>query len=304
MNWKLQVEAFQESIEDFRKYVRANNYKNGKAYVSAVLEMMSWMEKRGMSKPEEVSKDMLLEYFNYLMGRESRLGKPLSESHLKNCAYSIELYLDMLLASGKMTKGIRVPRKVLKGEKAQRDVLTLDEIKLVYQATESNIERVILSLGYGCGLRRSEIMKLDLGDIRFKTRELFVREGKGRKFRTLLMDQRVMDDIQNYIRTERHDLLKKKKTHEKALLINWSGNRMSGNTLNKRLLKIVDRVEDEGLQEKHITLHCLRHSIATHFLDRGVGMEFIQRFLGHAELDTSQIYAMKKKLNKYKELRK
>ena len=297
----LQIEEFNTSVEGFRSYLNAKNYSNRESYIYCVVEMLEWMEKKGIGTIKSIHRSLLLDYFHYLMGRPSKLGGYLSESHLKNNAYAVELFFDMLLQNGIVERGVRVPRKIMKGKKSERQTVTLEELKTIYDATESPIERAIISLAYGCGLRRSEITMLDLDDMRFKTSELFVREGKGRKFRTVLMNENVIEDLQNYIKSQRFDLLKKRKSYEKALLINKVGKRMSGDSLNAKLKAVITRVGDPILQEKNITLHCLRHSVATHFVEKGVGMEFIQRFLGHSELDTSQLYAMKRQsMQKYK----
>lgn len=298
---ELQIEEYKELVEDFKSYLNANNYKNRNSYVAFIVEMLKWIEKKGLGSAQEIKRTHLLDYFNYLMGRENRLGGYLGESHLKNHAYGIELFFDMLLQNGEVERGVRVPRKILKGKSSEREVLTVDEMSILYHSTETAIERAIISLAYGCGLRRMEIAQLNMEDFRFTTKELFVRKGKGNKFRTVIMDQIVIRDLQDYIKTERFDLLKRKKTHEKALLINKIGERMSGDSLNNKLKSVIERTEEPSIKDRRITLHSLRHSIATHFHEKGVGLEFIQRFLGHSEIDTSQLYAKKRKeANKYK----
>ncbi len=75
-----------------------------------------------------------------------------------------------------------------------------------------------------------------------------------------------------------------------ALLINKYGNRMHGQGLERRLQHLLTLVDDEILREKHVTPHCLRHSIATHLLQQGMKIEDIQQFLGYSSLKSTQIY--------------
>lgn len=294
----LQVQEFEEAIEDFRTYLNAYNYANARSYVYCVLEMLEWMEQKGLGAIIEIRVANIKQYFSYLMKRPSKLGGYLGESHLKNNGFSVELFFRMLLENGKVEKGVRVPRKILKGKWKERASVTMEELKKLYETTETPIERAIISLAYGCGLRRSEIARLNLADIRFTRHEIHIIRGKGEKYRVQLMNEKVEKDIKEYIMDQRSQLLKKKGSRENALFINRIGYRMSGDSLNEKVKNVVARTKDPALIEKSITLHCLRHSIAMHFVEKGVGMEFIQRFLGHSEIDTSQIYAQKRLINK------
>jgi site-specific recombinase XerD len=67
--------------------------------------------------------------------------------------------------------------------------------------------------------------------------------------------------------------------------------------LNKLIRKIIERTKDSLLREKHITLHCLRHSIATHMVDNGAGIDFVRQFLGHQDINTTNRYAIQRKRN-------
>jgi site-specific recombinase XerD len=108
------------------------------------------------------------------------------------------------------------------------------------------------------------------------------------------MSDSIIRDIRDYIINERHEYEKKGRV-ESALFLNEYGSRVSGDYHNKRIKILVAKTENELLIGKEITLHCLRHSIATHLLDGGASFEFVRAFLGHSEFDTVHIYSRRRK---------
>ena len=140
-------------------------------------------------------------------------------------------------------------------------------------------EKALLHIFYGCGLRRSEGVALSVKDLDFASMVLYVRIGKNQKRRVVPMSSQIVTDLRNYINQERK--------HEKgALLLNKSKQALTGNTANKYLKQLLERV---GI-DKQISLHSLRHSIATHLLDNGVSIEEVRDFLGHRYLEATAIY--------------
>jgi integrase/recombinase XerD len=129
---------------------------------------------------------------------------------------------------------------------------------------------------------------------------LIVRFGKYDKRREIAIPERVIADLRDYLINERHSYFKKKNNiPNAAFLLNKKGARMTGAYVNERLKELILITNDTTIINKEISLHNLRHSIATHLLDNGASMEYIQRFLGHADLDTVHIYT---KRRKYKQL--
>jgi len=146
-------------------------------------------------------------------------------------------------------------------------------------------ERVILSLFYGCGLRRSEGELLNLKDVSFKSGLLYIRKGKGGKRRAVPMSEKVIEDIKIYVEQERKWTVK-----SDALVFNKRGNRMSGDSYSRLLKELLKKAE----MTNQITLHSLRHSIASHLLERGLSVEYVRDFLGHKHLESTQIYTHNK----------
>jgi integrase/recombinase XerD len=192
-------------------------------------------------------------------------------------------------------KGIIVknPMSVLtfsiKKEKPRpKSVLHISEVLELYRHTETLQERAFLSLCYGCGLRSMELTAMNLEDLRLTENYIIVPHGKGNRKRLIPVNQRIRTDIEQYILHERGMYLKNE--HQKALFINTFGERIRRYTFVKILKKIIERTENKKINQKEIRLHHLRHSIATHLLEQGVGLEQVRNFLGHSKLESTEIY--------------
>lgn len=193
----------------------------------------------------------------------------------------------------------------------ERNILNIGEVKKLYEATflpqrqnpiaMGQRDRAIIAIFYGCGLRRSEGKNLNITDIDLQKRLLFVRKGKGNKQRYVPVAAKHLTDIKDYLQEGREWFLynhadsynhaangkpyeKKKAADDIAFFISQNGNRM--NEFYQRLEQMKLRAEIT----KSVTLHGLRHSIATHLLQSGMDIEEIAKFLGHASLASTQIY--------------
>jgi len=101
------------------------------------------------------------------------------------------------------------------------------------------------------------------------------------------MSKTVMKDVSNYFYKER---LQQESKDPKAFIIHSKARRMQKGTYNKILRKLIDRTENENIKMKQISIHNLRHSIATHLIEQGVPLERVREFLGHSQLETTEIY--------------
>jgi integrase/recombinase XerD len=182
-----------------------------------------------------------------------------------------------------------------------RDItfLTEEEIKQLYKATEiesnhpkqesfNSRDRAMLTVFYGCGLRRNEGVHLSVDDINFDRRILHVRKGKNYKERLVPFSKNSSQHLQEWVYDHRPGLVKSQK--EGSLFIGRMGTPMLGGSLYTRLKLLQLNTENIELQQKNIGLHALRHSIATHLLANGMELQKIQRFLGHSSLESTQIY--------------
>jgi integrase/recombinase XerD len=149
-------------------------------------------------------------------------------------------------------------------------------------------DRALLVIFYGCGLRRNEARHLDVGDVDLDRKLVHVRKGKARKERFVPISTTSVRHLEEWIVEGRSQLLKDRK--EGALFITTFGKRMGDQTMANRMEAVQRMTDDQRMKEPPITLHGLRHSIATHLLQSGMSLEKIARFLGHSSLESTQIY--------------
>ena len=142
----------------------------------------------------------------------------------------------------------------------------------------------MLELLYGAGLRVSELVSLDLVHCNFEAG--FIRcLGKGNKERIVPLGRQAAAALARYLKTERPKLLVRRPDTQ-ALFVNRRGGRLT----RQRVWQVLRHYADAGLLGKRISPHTLRHSFATHLLERGADLRIVQELLGHANISTTQRY--------------
>ncbi|MFY0602151.1 MAG: tyrosine-type recombinase/integrase, partial [Cyclobacteriaceae bacterium] len=178
-------------------------------------------------------------------------------------------------------------------------VLTETEIQHLYKATNRETDhprqasfnardKALLTIFYGCGLRRNEGVHLGIDDINYERRILHVRKGKNYKERFVPFNKNGSKMLQDWVYDHRPQLLKDNRIS--SFFIGYGGKPMQPHALYRRLKHLQLATESIELQQKQLGLHTLRHSIATHLLQHGMELQKIQRFLGHSSLESTQIY--------------
>jgi site-specific recombinase XerD len=143
----------------------------------------------------------------------------------------------------------------------------------------------MLAVFYGCGLRLNEGASMELSDINEPSKVLHVRKGKHYKERLVPIAEKNLQEMRLYRDYARKELLQGQGSTYFFIVTN-KGTQMSKQSLYIRIKKLVRKA---GIKKK-VGTHTLRHSIATHLLQSGMKLERIQQFLGHATLDSTQIY--------------
>jgi integrase/recombinase XerD len=248
-----------------------------------VREFLSFTENKPI---REIHKEDILNFYEYLEERPNRQSPGgLSSKMIGHYIYALRLFFEYLEQSGEIIANPISSLTFERPESRPREILTREEIHALYETTETLKEKAVIHLFYGCGLRKSEGTRLNIKDIHFRNRILYVREGKGSKRRAVPMTEKICEDLKNYYHHERGKYLKREKETE-ALIINRRGKRMQGKSYSSLLKQLIQKA---GIQ-KGISLHSLRHSIASHLLESGMSMEYVRDFLGHKHLETTQLY--------------
>jgi integrase/recombinase XerD len=238
-----------------------------------------------------VEQEKVKSFFEYLQSRplQKRIGA-LSEMMISHYVYALKTFFSWLEVTEQIDYNPISGMKFKRPKQNQREPLSTAEIKQLFEAADSLKQTALLHIFYSCGLRRSEGEALNISDVHFKNQLLYVREGKGAKRRVVPVTAQVSKDLEGYYLNDRTKDKANKAADEQAFFLNKIGNRMSGDQLNKLLKGLVEK----SAIQKEITLHHLRHSIATHLLQSGMGMEYVRDFLGHGFLETTQLYAKPK----------
>lgn len=218
--------------------------------------------------------------------KSKQTGELLKNSTLNGIIRSLKLFSQFLdeTSLGRLTIDLPYEPK----EIPEREILTQDEIKALYNAADETIlglrDRAILSIYYGCGLRSKEGQFLELKDIILDRKLVHVRKGKQYKERYVPFVQKQMTDFKLYLQECRPELTTAQT--QNWFLLNNKGNQTNSSFLLKRIKQLVELAEIK----KDIGLHTLRHSIATHLMQSGMKIESISQFLGHKNLDSTQRY--------------
>jgi site-specific recombinase XerD len=277
--------------ESFEKWMKTLEYAPTTVYASVgyVRDFFFYLKSKGITSLEQVKPAVITGYHEHLQTRPYK-NKPgaLSQNYIANNINALKRFNRYLQVTGRGNLEINLQTPVDKS--TSRAILTPAEIKALYKTCGSDYigirDRAILSIYYGCGLRKNEGAALDVTDILLKENRVYVRKGKNYKERYVPMTVAVREDLENYIYVAREKILSFKNIKPQALFLSRYVKRMCGNAVMERVHKLVK----EAKIQKEAGLHTLRHSIATHLLQAGMTLEEVKQFLGHSSLESTQIY--------------
>jgi len=178
---------------------------------------------------------------------------------------------------------VNIPRA--KKEKKLPVVLSKEEIKFMINSIKNKKHQCILQLLYGSGLRVSEVIKIRMADFDFERKLLHIKQSKGNKDRYTIFSEKLTDVLKEQ---------QKIKDINSYLFTGYDG---TSSLCSVSINKIVKQASENIKINKNISAHSLRHSFATHLLEDGVSIRYIQKLLGHAKLETTQIYTQVTNLN-------
>ena len=216
---------------------------------------------------ETLSKEELLNYFEYLV--QKGYSKSAQNQHIN----AIKFYYEKYLEKEKQYYFIDRPIK----DKKLPVVMSKEEVQQLLNQVHNLKHKTILILIYSCGLRISELINLKIKDIDSKRMLIQIRNSKGNKDRQVQLTNQILVLIKKYY----------KSYFPKEFLFNGMH---GGKYSSASIQKIIKRMALRAGIRKNITPHTLRHSFATHLLEDGIDIRYIQTILGHSNIQTTQIY--------------
>lgn len=269
--------------EKFRTHLQQLGYSKSSCQMLPEC-LCSFLEYHNLSAIESATQNHIQSFYDWLHQRPNRRKSGgLSDNYIYHHIYALKLFFRYCEEIGEIKYNPISAMKFKRPEYSEREPLSKNEVQELFKASISKKETAILHLFYSCGLRRSEVVALNIKDLHLKEKLLFVRKGKGAKRRAVPMAEKVVKQLEDYYLHCRHTA---QTDLQEAFILNQKNRRMSGNSYNIVLKRIV---KNSSLQ-RNVTLHQLRHSIATHLLESGLPVESVRDFLGHKHLESTQIY--------------
>lgn len=167
--------------------------------------------------------------------------------------------------------------KTPKIKKSTPVVLTKDEINKLFSVIKNNKHLLMMKLYYGSGFRLSEAINLRVKSIDFDENIIWVRDGKGGKDRMSILSSEMSNNLREFCQY---------KSKDDFVFVNSRGNPLSPRSVQK----VIEKAKIEANISKDVHIHTLRHSFATHLLEAGTDIRYIQQLLGHSSLETTQVY--------------
>lgn len=253
--------------------IRGRAERTSHAYVAR----LAALAKHYSLPPDRISDEQIRGWLEHL-----RSARKLSASSLNVTVNAVRAFQEWVLGRPREDCVRGVPtckRPILRAE-----VYAQCEIKTLLGCAEPGRDQMLLTLLYACGLRRSEALQLQIGDIDGPRLQLRVRRGKGSKERVLPLSDHLLTDLRAYWRDHR----KGRPGHDSPWL--FQGVRPGRPMSNALAQHILDRTLERAAIRRKGGLHTLRHSFATHLLESGVEITLVQRLLGHSSLATTARY--------------
>ena len=254
-------EEFLEKLEIELKISKNSEYTI-RNYLNANKQLLSFSKK----VPEEITEDDVKKF--------------LAEKLTDRAASSVILFLSAVryaysnLLKKDPTAGIKRPKR----EKKIPSVLSKEEVNLLINSIDTKKSRLMVSLMYACGMRVSELINLKISDLNFNEKIGHIRQAKGRKDRIFNIPESLFEDL------KKHAEMQKERNEEYL----FTGPK--GKLSERNIQKIVSSAARRAGINKHVSCHTLRHSFATHLLEKGVSIRVIQSLLGHSSISTTELY--------------
>tara|TARA_Y100000385_G_scaffold732_1_gene790 strand:+ start:300 stop:1133 length:834 start_codon:yes stop_codon:yes gene_type:complete len=219
------------------------------------------------SKIDDLSKEDIIDYLFHLI--KNNYSKSTQNQHIN----AIKFYFEKCL--GKKREFYHIDRPIK--DKKLPIILSKNEIQLLFNSTYNLKHLAILAVIYSCGLRVSELINIKINDIDNNRMVINIRKSKGNKDRQVQLTNQILNLLRKYY---------KKYLPVNYLIVGQNGGKYSTTSIQK----IIKNSALKAKIYKKVTPHTLRHSFATHLLENGTDIRYIQTILGHSDIKTTQIY--------------
>lgn len=240
--------------------IRGASEKTLKMYIFYNKKFLEFINKN----PEEITEDDI-KFFIAKM-----IEKGMAPKSIVLIKSALKFFYDEVLGKNIVNfKSPKVPKKL-------PTILTREEVKKILEVVKNEKHKLMIMMLYSSGLRLSELLNLRVGDLELKERVGWVRSGKGEKDRVFLISEKIVKSLEKFLEN---------KQPTDYVFLGRKG-QLSPRAVEKMIVNAAKRA---GIN-KRVTPHTFRHSFATHLLEAGESIRKIQELLGHASLNTTQVY--------------
>lgn len=248
--------------------MRIRNFspKTIKSYLHYNKELLRFASKFS----DEITKQDIRDYLDFLVSSNK------SASTLNLAINSFKFYYQNIMHRKffGFENGIKRPKK----DKKLPVVLSKQEVIKMIDSLDNIKHKLIIQILYSSGLRVSEVINLKINDIDFSRKLINVKEGKGKKDRITIISEQVLSNVSKYL------------DEFKPLCYLFESHVAGKKITTRSVQKVVAKAAISANINKQVSAHSLRHSFATYLLENGTNLRYIQELLGHARLETTQIY--------------
>ena len=257
-----------EQIQKFIQWLSSKRYSPStiKTYSEALKSFLVFYREKAVA---EITNEDVVTYNN-----DHILKNNLSESYQNQIVNAIKLFFTTIRETQIEIAKIHRPKRA----KVLPNVLSKEEVKLILNAHSNIKHKAMLSLIYSCGLRRSELIHLKITDIDSNRNIVIIRQSKGKKDRIAPLSTKILEMLRQY-----YSIYKPK-------IWLFEGQNGIEQYSDHSLQSVLKQALVKAKISKPVTLHWLRHSYATHLLESGTDLRYIQELLGHSSSKTTEIY--------------
>lgn len=257
-----------QKTEEFKLWLNSKRYSTStiETYTDALKTFLRYYAYKPIS---EITNDDLIKFNNHYI-----MANHFSASYQNQVVNAVKLFFNKIESKKLNPELVHRPKR----PKLLPNVLSKEEVKLILNAHGNIKHKAMLSLIYSCGLRRNELLNLKLEDINSTRNIITIRQAKGRKDRIVPLSSKILETLRIYY------------TEHKPKIWLFEGEIKGEKYSEQSLQSVLKQALDKTKINKPITLHWLRHSFATHLLENGTDLRYIQELLGHSSSRTTEIY--------------